>query len=428
MRVALPRYIRAMLLMANSQEDAARIYPYDSLAESDDYDEALDELRASRKDGRPHIPTFTQRMLERLRDVGLLHLTDAEPPVNVRKAKLDKEQEVWIRFDTRRDDEGYIAVEVVDAPRSDTAILAAMTAWLTWPIDFKQLLEAQQFIFSGAYEDEMKRIGSIGATLRRTRLSQDIVNALFGKMMKIHLDFARPFLTRMGRTEEDRDMTSAIFPETGGDQQIAPGNAESAWDKAVSAWKSLDDLEAKIIPLRHLEYLLPLIHYYRPEFDNRSPEEQQDLLKKACDYINGFLESLRNLQAFLEYGAPNQKKLTPAIKEPKRDVKAAVLHDVDELTHRQIGERMKIPLPPISKEKGGHVTVREMVKRGRGILEEAFGKVGWWERVERMKAEKARWWSLSEEERDKQWDAETTALQFGISIEEARRWTESRHP
>ncbi len=64
--------------MGERQEDAANAYPYDHLAEGDDaYDEALDELHHSRKDGNPHIPTFAQNMLGQLREVGLLHRPDA---------------------------------------------------------------------------------------------------------------------------------------------------------------------------------------------------------------------------------------------------------------------------------------------------------------------------------------------------------------
>lgn len=73
-------YVRATLLMGKRQEDVARMYPYNSVSESHDYDEALDELMASRKDGKPHIPTFAQGMLERLRDV-LSQGLRALPPV-----------------------------------------------------------------------------------------------------------------------------------------------------------------------------------------------------------------------------------------------------------------------------------------------------------------------------------------------------------
>jgi hypothetical protein len=98
--------MRAIFIMNPEQGDDTNRYPYDSREEwekAGDYDEALDELNASRKDGDPHIPTFVQRMLERLKEVGLLHRTDTEPPSNVRRVPLDEKQDLWIRFDTRRD-------------------------------------------------------------------------------------------------------------------------------------------------------------------------------------------------------------------------------------------------------------------------------------------------------------------------------------
>jgi hypothetical protein len=144
------------------------------------------------------------------------------------------------------------------------------------------------------------------------------------------------------------------------------------------------------------------------------------------DGINVFLEGLRKFQEALDYAVPN-KNLVPAIKNPKLDVQAAILSDVDGLNYREIGERLHIPPPPNIEEKGEHETVRKMVEdRGRPILEDAFGKEGWQKRVEVMKAEKARWWSLSPEERHKEQDIEMRALDLGISIEEARRQDEDR--
>jgi hypothetical protein len=144
--------------MTPSQDETGQRYPYDRLAESGDYDEALDELGSSRKDGEPHIPTFVKGILERLREVGLLHRTDTETPVNVRKAEVGKGQEARIRFDTRRDEpQGYMAVEVIDAPRSDRAILAAMVAWLSQRTNLKQFRDTQRCYLSGASAAEEKR-------------------------------------------------------------------------------------------------------------------------------------------------------------------------------------------------------------------------------------------------------------------------------
>jgi hypothetical protein len=211
--------MRAIFIMEFEQGDATKRYPYNSLEdweESGHYDEALDELNASRKDGDPHIPTFVQGMLERLKEVGLLHRTDIDLPSNVCKVPLDNKQDLWIRFDTRRNyDEGHMAVEVVDAPRSDTAILAAMVAWLARPVDFEQLLEATRFVLSGEDVDEIKRIGHIVASLRRITHEEPVIDALSGKMLQVILELTS-FRRVMGKTEEAKGLTDVVFPRARG--------------------------------------------------------------------------------------------------------------------------------------------------------------------------------------------------------------------
>ncbi len=348
--------------MVHGQEDAPRRYPGPPF-----YDEALAWLHDSEQDGEIHIPTFARRTLKRLQDVGLLHTPDDEPPVNIRKVKLvkeGKEQELWIRFDTRRTHAGYMAIDVVDAPRSDAAILAAMTAWVAQRIDFNELLEAMGFLHSRTYEEQVQRTDD---THRRIVEGQEVSVEELIETIELSL--------------EHTDKLKTIEP---------------------------------------LEYIVRVIQHYKPEFDSYPPEKQWALIRKTCSYISDFLESLRKLQAFLEYGAPD-RKLVPAIREPQRAVRAAVLYDVDGLNYREIGERMGIPLPPDYEIKGEHQTVRKMVERGREILQEAFGEEGWRERVEAMKGQKAWWWSLSKKERDYETNVEMTALDLGISIEEARR-------
>ena len=58
-----------------------------------------------------------------------------------------------------------------------------------------------------------------------------------------------------------------------------------------------------------------------------------------------------------------------------------------------------------------------MVLRGRDLLERAWGKDGWREKAEAMKAEAARWYSLTPEERI----VEECAELLGVSSQEARR-------
>ena len=357
--------------MTYEHEDAVGYYPYDPWEGI--YDEAIDLLLASQRQGRPHLPTFARLMLKRLQEVGLLHAPDEEP-VNVRKVKLDKEQELWIRLDAHRNQKGYRSVEVMDTPRSDMAILGAMIAWLAEPIDFKRVRAA--------------------------------------------LPYASGFLRVLSDMEQE-ERTDATAKAMDGNESLTFGEMVSYVRGSSEAMA--DERE----PLKHLDYLEPLIRYYKPGFDGLSSQEQLELLENACKYINDFLQSLRKLQAFLEYGAPN-RKLAPAVKDPKRDVRAAILHEVDGLNFTEIGKRLGIPPPPNYEIKRDYQTVSDAVKRGMNILEKAFGKEGWRKRAETMRAEKAWWRSLSPEERKKEEEIEITALDLGIPFEEARRRVEHR--
>ena len=382
-RNTLPRFfIGATSHMARREEDASRKYTYDVFVE---YNEALDELVGSKREGEPHIPTFARRMLRRLGEVGLLHTRDNEALENIRLVKLDKDQVLWLRFDTYRDFAGYMEVEVVDAPRTDAPILAAMVAWGAEPIDFERVLKVI------AYK----------------RASQELLDGR---------SFGASELSKMTERAEAylKDLKNVMVE--------GKDTSSEEWEPVFRALLGFTD-QGK--GFAHVSYLLNLIRYYRPAFDKCSLGEKLDLLRKAHNYIKDYLESLQKLQAFLEYGIPN-RKLMPAVKEPKRDVQGAILYDVEGLNYRQIGERLKIPLPPDSDIKGEHQTVRKMVERGRRILEEGFGEEGWRKRAETMKAQKAWWWSLSPEEREKEMDIEKTALWRNIPIEEARRWVESR--
>jgi hypothetical protein len=102
-------------------------------------------------------------------------------------------------------------------------------------------------------------------------------------------------------------------------------------------------------------------------------------------------------------------------------VRAAVLHDVEGMSYTNVGERLKVPLPPDFEIKGEHQTVRKMVGRGRSILETAFGEEGWRKRIEDMKAEKKRWDSLSPEERRKEVATHAIVLEFTWPFEVVRQ-------
>jgi hypothetical protein len=94
--------------------------------------------------------------------------------------------------------------------------------------------------------------------------------------------------------------------------------------------------------------------------------------------------------SFLEYGAPGEDTRA-AVENVARDVRAAMLYDVGGLNYLQIAEVLGIPPPSATnREKRDHPTVRAMVKRGRKILEEAFGEEDWYEKAQAMRSEAKR--------------------------------------
>jgi hypothetical protein len=348
------------ILMSRDAEDSRR-YPSDSW-DYDHYEEALYVLYGSKKDGKPHVPTFARRLLRELREEGLLHRPDIEL-TNVRKVRVG-ERELWLRLDTRRSDEGYMAVDLVNAPQSDAAIIAAMFAYLAPPMSFEVFVEARRFDRSSE-----KR-------------------ALEGR----------------------RDVLSKKMDK-----------GETEWDDLIEIWNIVDDLQTKAKPLLSAGYLYPLLEFYKPEVIDYSGEQIDEILKKAFHYVNNFLEALRELQAFLEYGAPN-RKLIPSIREPGRDIRAAVLRDVHGLKLREVGESLGIRPSPSDEIKGDAQTVSDAVKRGRRILEEAFAEEGGWQvRARAMKVDMEWWDTLSGEERYKEIQAQEIASSYGLPIEEARR-------
>jgi len=283
-------------------------------------------------------------------------------------AKGGKQQDLWVRFDTRRTFAGYMDIEVMEALPSDAAILAAMTAWVTHPVDFERLLKAFSFLSS-----EMETLKKKHSAFHQRMLEGDHV----------------PF------------------------------------EEWLEGTRSLLSLHTTYKAIEPLQYVILLLKYYKPEVADYSPQQLQNLIEKTCNYINDFLESLRKLQSFLEYGIP-EGRLRPVVENPQRDVKAAILHDVDGLNFPEIGKKLGIPPPPDYEIKRDYQTVSDAVKRGRNILKRAFPTEGWQKRAEAMRAEKAWWRSLSPEERKKEEDIEGTALSLGIPFEEARRQVERR--
>jgi DNA-directed RNA polymerase specialized sigma24 family protein len=93
-----------------------------------------------------------------------------------------------------------------------------------------------------------------------------------------------------------------------------------------------------------------LLHYYRPSYDSLSREEQRDLVDATVERVNAFLKASRQLVEFLEYGVPNRKQRA-ALQDANRDVRAAVLSEVEGLSSPRIAERFGLSLSDAYKTK-----------------------------------------------------------------------------
>jgi hypothetical protein len=139
------------------------------------------------------------------------------------------------------------------------------------------------------------------------------------------------------------------------------------------------------LQVHEFRFVLSLLRYHRPSFDELPSEDQVGLIEEICKRVNTFLIASRKLVVFLEYGVPGQD-LRPAIENANRDVMAAVFRDVEGLSSPQIAQRFQLSADNY-RIKGGNRGVDKMVERGRNLLEKALGKTGWQEQIDVMKAD-----------------------------------------
>ncbi len=200
---------------------------------------------------------------------------------------------------------------------------------------------------------------------------------------------------------------------------VGPPLEHSINERWASAWWGLLGDEGAVwnekIQLYRLRYVLALLRYYRPKFDELPHDEQLALISGASERINAFLLASRQLVAFLEYGSPGHD-LRQAATNASRDVRAAVLKDVEGLGSIRIAERLGLPVSEKYRTKNEHKRVVKMIERGRKMLEEALTKDGWQKQIDAMKADAARYRELSPKEK-----ALRTMVDNGVPVEEARR-------
>ncbi len=197
---------------------------------------------------------------------------------------------------------------------------------------------------------------------------------------------------------------------------LVPSYGETVWDR----WTNLSHEESKaelLRSLRHhqtLDYVLLLLRYHRPGFDALPLEDRAALIADSCAHLNDSLEAVGKFMAYIEHGIPGRSTV-PAAKSVGRDIKAAILKDVEDLTYRQIGDRLGIPPPADFGYKGDHSSVRKMVGRGRKFFRCGLGDEGYASHVEAMKEEAKRRRDMSEIERE----AEDLSEAFRIPYEDA---------
>jgi hypothetical protein len=198
------------------------------------------------------------------------------------------------------------------------------------------------------------------------------------------------------------------------------------WREAYKGWPNEQRSKGKrpelVENLQHsqsLDFVLLLLRHHRPDFDGLPQKRKLELIARACELVNEFLGSVRKLTSFLEFGAPGRRQRTAA-EDADRDVRAAVLRDVDGLTYKEIGEVLGLPVPDEYGDKGDHPTVRQAANRGRRIVVRALGEERWRRHVRAMRDEAKRWCSLSEAQQE----AESMAEHLDIPYEDALRRVE----
>jgi hypothetical protein len=327
------------------------------------------------EDGVPYATTYDTLLISpnNGEDRGPVYTPPYSDAYHVR---LDNDQVIWLRPSASRSPRGYKPIVVLDKQQRETKATVAALTVLEGHISNSEQLRKALLLLADLSPETLEKVWIV-----------DRYESFFSDSYEVVV----------------RELDKEVDPSEQASQKTAD---EKKWARGLD--KYARGLE-KYRQLHSLAYLVALLKYYRPEFDQYSWEYRLALMERACTYLHKLLEAVHTFTAFLEYGTPDWGPNRGA-KTPARDVKAAILRDVDGLTYRAIGQELGILPPPDVHHKGDYPTVRASVKRGREILEKTLGRDGWSKRAETMKAQAAWWNSLSDKEKLR----ETLAEEYGI--------------
>jgi hypothetical protein len=165
-------------------------------------------------------------------------------------------------------------------------------------------------------------------------------------------------------------------------------------------------------------YAEDLLRVYRADFENMPRLDQAALVKRVLEKVNEYLDALRQLMLCVQHGDPYEGLPNSPVKEAARDMRAAELRDIEDLSYVEIGKRVGVGQTPTDESKGDNTRVRtKIVPQGRDYFEKALGEDGYEEYKRSSKAEIARRQSLDEDERY----IEDFAEMIRIPIEKMRR-------
>jgi len=183
-------------------------------------------------------------------------------------------------------------------------------------------------------------------------------------------------------------------------------------------------------------YVEELLRHYRADFDDMPRLDQAALVKRVLEKVNEYLDALRQLMLCVQHSHPYEGLPNTPVKEAARDMRAAELRDIEQLSYVEIGKQVGVGQTPSDKSKGDNTRVRtKVVPQGRAYFEKALREEGYKQYVESSKAEITRRQSLDEDERYIEDYAEISKLPVSAmrrimtaTYDELAAWTQTLDP